>query len=63
MKCPICDAETKVIDSRTVSEGIRRRRECLECLTRFTTHETLIVSSLDKHLSNKYFARQQVITR
>lgn len=33
--------ETKVIDSRLVSEGhqIRRRRECTNCKERFTTYE------------------------
>lgn len=43
MYCPFCQAiETKVIDSRLVSEGeqIRRRRECLQCNERFTTYET-----------------------
>ena len=42
MKCPACGfKETKVIDSRMNAEGtsIRRRRECLKCSKRFTTHE------------------------
>ncbi|MEI8011951.1 MAG: transcriptional regulator NrdR [Candidatus Omnitrophota bacterium] len=42
MKCPACQyKETKVIDSRMNAEGssIRRRRECLKCSKRFTTHE------------------------
>jgi transcriptional repressor NrdR len=42
MKCPACHyKETKVIDSRMNAEGtsIRRRRECLKCAKRFTTHE------------------------
>ena len=42
MKCPSCNyKETKVIDSRMNAEGtsIRRRRECLKCAKRFTTHE------------------------
>jgi transcriptional repressor NrdR len=42
MKCPSCNyKETKVIDSRENAEGtsIRRRRECLKCAKRFTTHE------------------------
>lgn len=44
MRCPYCNyAESKVLDSRPVSEGnsIRRRRECLECQKRFTTFEVL----------------------
>lgn len=43
MRCPFCSVQdTKVIDSRLVSEGgqIRRRRECNECGERFTTFET-----------------------
>jgi len=44
MKCPACGYfDSKVIDSRPVSDGnsIRRRRECLECQKRFTTFETI----------------------
>jgi len=39
MKCPYCGNRTKVIDSRSAGEGIRRRRECLACGQRFTTYE------------------------
>ena len=42
MKCPYCDSEdTKVIDSRSYSEGysIKRRRVCNDCSKRFTTYE------------------------
>jgi len=42
MHCPFCGAnDTKVIDSRLVSDGaqVRRRRECLACHDRFTTFE------------------------
>ncbi len=44
MRCPFCHhEESKVTDSRTVVEtnSIRRRRECLQCLRRFRTFETL----------------------
>ena len=44
MKCPFCgDQESKVVDSRHSEDGlsIRRRRECLACLRRFTTYETV----------------------
>ena len=47
MKCPFCgDQESKVVDSRHSEDGqsIRRRRECINCLRRFTTYE--IVESL-----------------
>lgn len=44
MKCPYCNyEETKVIDSRPTEDNssIRRRRECLKCLKRFTTYENV----------------------
>lgn len=44
MKCPYCSCEeSKVIDSRSADDGerIRRRRECLNCGKRFTTHEVI----------------------
>ena len=42
MQCPICHSEdSKVVDSRSADGGsaIRRRRECLTCLRRFSTFE------------------------
>ena len=53
MRCPFCfTEETKVIDSRLVSDGyqVRRRRECGHCHERFTTFETaeLIVPKIIK---------------
>ena len=39
MKCPYCGNKTKVVDSRSAGEGIRRRRECRTCGQRFTTYE------------------------
>ncbi|HUP26384.1 MAG TPA: transcriptional regulator NrdR [Candidatus Limnocylindrales bacterium] len=44
MKCSQCSStETKVIESRDVSEGdaIRRRRSCPDCGYRFTTYERI----------------------
>lgn len=44
MKCSQCSSsDTKVIESRDVSEGeaIRRRRACPECNHRFTTYERI----------------------
>ncbi len=42
MNCPFCGhQDSKVIDSRDVNDGIRRRRECLKCEERFTTYERL----------------------
>ena len=45
MLCPKCKSnEDKVIESRLMNNGeaIRRRRQCLNCNYRFTTHETII---------------------
>ena len=44
MKCPFCGFDdSKVVNSRSARGGnsIRRRRECVECHKRFTTHETI----------------------
>ena len=47
MNCPYCGYhDSKVIDSREVNEGIRRRRQCLNCGSRFTTYERLHPTSL-----------------
>lgn len=66
MKCPFCSyEESKVIDSRSADDGerIRRRRECLRCGKRFTTHEVietvpLIVVKRDK--SREVFDRNKL---
>ena len=68
MKCPYCGyEESKVIDSRPADEGerIRRRRECLSCGKRFTTHEVIetvpiIVVKRDK--SREVFDRNKLRT-
>jgi len=42
MRCPYCSAPSshiRVIDTREVTDGIRRRRECDKCTQRFTTYE------------------------
>lgn len=44
MRCPFCHhEESKVTDSREAAEinAIRRRRECCQCMRRFTTFETV----------------------
>jgi transcriptional repressor NrdR len=49
MICSACGVgETRVLESRMsdAGEAIRRRRECLECHTRFTTFERLEQSTL-----------------
>ncbi len=44
MKCPYCEHEdSRVIDSRSIDNRKRRRRECLCCRRRFTTYEIVEV--------------------
>jgi transcriptional repressor NrdR len=46
MKCPFCGhSEDKVLDTRVQKDGgIRRRRECLSCRSRYSTLETVLLS-------------------
>ncbi len=47
MRCPFCGHDdSRVVDSREVDDGIRRRRECLGCRGRFTTYERINPVSL-----------------
>ncbi len=49
MRCPKCaGVDDKVVDSRSNRDGllIRRRRECLKCGARFTTHEEILREKL-----------------
>ncbi|MFQ5815559.1 MAG: transcriptional regulator NrdR [Candidatus Hydrothermarchaeaceae archaeon] len=47
MKCPYCaEGDSRVIDTREVSDAVRRRRECLSCGQRFTTYERVASVSL-----------------
>jgi transcriptional repressor NrdR len=42
MNCPYCSSqESRVIDSRSLDEVVRRRRKCLDCNARFTTYERI----------------------
>lgn len=41
MLCPFCShQDTKVLESRVQESTVRRRRECSQCASRFTTYET-----------------------
>ena len=67
MKCPFCGAlEDKVVDSRPTDEGetIRRRRECAQCLKRFTTYEKVEILPLvviKKDHSRENFNRDKLM--
>ena len=65
MKCPYCGHdETRVTDSRTSEDGVRRRRECLECAARFTTYERLVapaqVMVIKKDGRREPFSREKI---
>ena len=67
MKCPYCgDQESKVMDSRRSEDGlsIRRRRECLGCLRRFTTYEiveSLPIIVVKRNGSRQSFDRNKIL--
>ena len=66
MNCPYCSYhDSKVIDSRDVNDGIRRRRQCLNCGARFTTYERLQPASLfviKKDQRREEFNRDKLLT-
>ncbi len=66
MQCPFClHGETKVTDKRDVEAITRRRRECLKCTKRFSTHERVGWSDLTvvkKNGSRQAFDRSKVLT-
>jgi transcriptional repressor NrdR len=40
VNCPYCgERESRVLDSRSLDGGVRRRRKCLVCNARFSTYE------------------------
>lgn len=67
MKCPYCGFEDdRVIDSRPTEEGtaIRRRRECSNCLKRFTTYEkveSIPMMVVKKDKSREPFNRDKLL--
>lgn len=67
MRCPNCGFnDTRVVDSRPTEEGqaIRRRRECPECLYRFTTYERREISPLivvKKNGNRESFDREKIL--
>jgi len=66
MNCPYCHYhDSKVIDSRDANDGIRRRRQCLSCDSRFTTYERQQPTSLfviKKDQRREEFNRDKLLT-
>ena len=66
MNCPYCSYhDSKVIDSREINDGIRRRRECLKCDSRFTTYERFQPTGLfviKKDERREEFNREKLLT-
>lgn len=64
MKCPHCGHyDSKVTDSRSVSESVRRRRQCLDCGFRFTTYERIQTANLviiKKDMRREEFNREKL---
>lgn len=67
MKCPECGCEeSKVIDSRPTDNKVRRRRECINCATRFTTYEIIEevpLMVLKKDNTIEPFDREKLVDR
>lgn len=57
MKCPYCSSKTKVTNKRESPQGVRRRRECLNCRKRVTTYEK--VESSDFYVIKKDGRREK----
>jgi len=66
MNCPYCQyRDSKVIDSRGINEGVRRRRQCLHCGSRFTTYERVQANSflvVKKDGRREEFSRDKLTT-
>lgn len=65
MKCPYCGhMASKVIDSRTSDDGVRRRRECQACAERYTTYEQFqrsVVMVIKKDGRREEFQREKLL--
>ncbi|MGL4462534.1 MAG: transcriptional regulator NrdR [Planctomycetia bacterium] len=67
MKCPFCQhPDTKVVSSRATRDGrgIRRRRHCPQCSTRFSTEEAvleLVQTVVKRDLSRVPFDRDKLL--
>ena len=64
MHCPFCrHIDSRVMDSRTSDDGssIRRRRQCPECGSRFSTLETSSLLVAKRGGSTEPFSRDKIV--
>lgn len=66
VNCPFCGyQDSKVVDSRDVNDGIRRRRQCQRCDARFTTYERLQLTGffvVKKDQRREEFSKDKLLT-
>ena len=65
MHCPFCrHPDSRVVDSRTSEDGssIRRRRQCPQCMRRFTTMEHTSLAVIKRSGVSEEFSRQKVVS-
>ncbi len=67
MKCPFCGSlNARVLDSRSSRDvyTVKRRRECLECASRFNTYETVedsIIYVLKRDGTREVFSTEKIL--
>ena len=67
MQCPACqNTDSRVLESRAADSGrsVRRRRECLNCDSRFTTYErveTVPITVLKRNGNRETFDRRKLL--
>ncbi|HJN36513.1 MAG: transcriptional regulator NrdR [Prochlorococcus sp.] len=67
MQCPSCqNTDSRVLESRAADGGrsVRRRRECLNCESRFTTYErveTVPITIVKRSGSRETFSRSKLL--
>lgn len=66
MRCPSCgEVDSRVVDSRNMEVGVRRRRQCTTCHYRFTTTERVTSRTLfiiKKDGRREEFQREKLLT-
>jgi len=67
VQCPFCKSEnSKVLESRSADDdrSVRRRRECIDCMQRYTTYERVELAPIvviKKSGSREVFSRDKLI--